>query len=117
MKNSNVISLRCTRGISFPHYVNFIPSTATTKTVNMGERYDKVQKKNVPDMKVITVMESGMIDIVCNPKEPIRVGDVVNPYFANYEITEIVEQRDAKGNWGFASVAPMWLRCKVKFLS
>lgn len=111
-----MISLRVVGKMSFPHFVNRNASS-TTKKIIKEKSWDDKQKREVEKEKIITVMKEGTIDIISNPSAPIKVGDQMNAVWANYEALEVIESREAKGDWSFVDFDPMFQKVRVKFIS
>lgn len=52
---------------------------------------------------------SGVIDMVTIPDQPINVGDEFELPFSFIRITEVIDERPAKGNYSAKDV--QWMRC------
>lgn len=101
--------------LEFPHYVNFDGNTYTEKQVTTEEWNEKKGMKEQVT-RTHKLVQEGTIDIISDPFDLIKVGDTVQPYYAEYEIIEIVEERAAKGEWTSYNVQPIFQKCKIKFI-
>lgn len=99
--------------LTFPHFVSY---TATEyKAVQTGTVVNDKTKEEEPIFN--KVIGTGTYNLIANPEQPIQIGDkLAHPYYNGYSytVTEINEQRQAKGDWSFSPFTPIMQQVTVE---
>lgn len=102
-------NLRVWGNITFPHYLGHTTNQYTVLLVkNEGTKIISAKPIDKSGYDLV-ISQSADWDIICDPTEHVKIGEKFeHPYFAgvDYTITDILEVRDAKGNWQRISTIP-----------